>query len=289
MSASPTLSPVRPPAAPAPAVTFIRPNSAWSVVDLKALWEYRELLYFLVWRDLKVRYKQTALGVAWAVVQPVATVFLFSVVFGSFAGLPSDGIPYPVYAFSALLPWMLLAGAINRSGTSLVASANLVSKVYFPRIIVPLAGALGAFVDFLISLVVLFVIMAAYGQHVGWSLLTLPLWSALVLLLGMAIGTMLSALNVRFRDVSYLLGFLLQAWMYASPVAYSPKIVPEHLRWLYNLNPMVGLIQGSRWALLGTAGDYGVPWQPACVCVAVLLVVAAIYFHSVERAFADII
>jgi len=270
-------------------VTFIRPNSAWSVVDLKALWEYRELLYFLVWRDLKVRYKQTALGVAWAVVQPVATVFLFSVVFGSFAGLPSDGIPYPVYAFSALLPWMLLAGAINRSGTSLVASANLVSKVYFPRIIVPLAGALGAFVDFLISLVVLFVIMAAYGQHVGWSLLTLPLWSALVLLLGMAIGTMLSALNVRFRDVSYLLGFLLQAWMYASPVAYSPKIVPEHLRWLYNLNPMVGLIQGSRWALLGTAGDYGVPWQPACVCVAVLLVVAAIYFHSVERAFADII
>ncbi|MCC2668678.1 MAG: type transporter [Armatimonadetes bacterium] len=270
-------------------VTMIRPHRAWSMLDAQALWDYRELLYFLVWRDLKVRYKQTALGVAWAVLQPVATVFLFSIVFGNFAKLPSDGVPYPIYAFSALLPWMLLSGAINRSGTSLVSSANLVSKVYFPRIIVPMSGALGAFVDFGISLVVLFGLMVFYGVQPTAALLTLPIWAGLVLMLGMSVGLALSALNVKFRDVGYLLSFLLQAWMYASPVAYSPTIVPEHVRWIYNLNPMVGFIQGCRWALLGTSGDYGIPWVPAVAVVTAVFLGAVVYFHRVERNFADLI
>lgn len=269
--------------------TVIRPQKGWMGLDFQGLWQYRELLYFLLWRDLKVRYKQTALGAAWAIIQPVATVVLFSVIFGSFAKLPSDGVPYPVYAYCALLPWNLLAGAVNRSGSSLVSSANLISKVYFPRLIIPMSAALGALVDFAISFCVLLVLMLVYGMTPGWAILTVPIWTFLAMLLGLSIGLGLSALNVKYRDVSYLMGFMLQIWMYASPVVYSGSMVPERFRWLYALNPMAGIIQGFRWAMTGVTGELGVPWVPAVVATGVLFTGAVVYFRQVERSFADIV
>lgn len=258
-------------------------------LDLRDLWHYRELLFFFVWRDLKIRYKQTALGAAWAIIQPIATVLLFSIIFGYFAKLPSDGVPYAVYSYAALLPWNLFSGAINRSGTSLVASSNLISKVYFPRVLIPLSAALGAAVDFAISLVVFFVLLVVYRQPLLPSLLTIPFWAAWVLLLGLAVGLGLSALNVKYRDVTYLIGFLLQLWMYASPIAYSGSVVPERWRLLYSLNPLVGFVQGFRWATFGTAGDLGIPWIPAVALTLAVFAASLTYFTAVERSFADII
>jgi lipopolysaccharide transport system permease protein len=282
-------SSVAPATVEAPVKTVIRPQTGWIGLDLPGLWQYRELLYFLLWRDLKVRYKQTVLGAAWAVIQPVCTVILFTVIFGSFAKLPSDGVPYPVYAYCALLPWNLFSGSINRSGGSLVASANLISKVYFPRLIVPMSAALGALVDFLISFCVLLVLMLVYGMTPGVAILTVPVWTALAALLGLAVGLGLSALNVKYRDVSYLMGFMLQIWMYASPVVYSASIVPERFRWIYALNPMAGIIQGFRWAITGVTGEMGIPWIPAVVVTIALLTAALVYFRQVERRFADIV
>lgn len=271
------------------AVTVIRPSRGWMGLDLAGLWDYRKLLYFLLWRDLKVRYKQTVLGASWAVVQPVGTALLCSVVFGKFAGMKSDSGPYFLSTYTAMLGWNLFSGAINRSGTSLVTSANLISKVYVPRLIVPISAALGAAVDFLIAFGLLLVMMPFFGQWPTWQILLVPLFGMLVLILGTAVGTGLSAVNVRFRDVSYLIGFLLQLWFYASPVAFSASIVPEPYRPLYVLNPMVGCVQGLRWSILGTAGPVGVPLIPSLVCTAVLLVAAAAYFRRVERSFADLI
>lgn len=270
-------------------ITRIRPQRGWTGFDLQSIWNFRELLYFLLWRDLKVRYKQTVLGAGWAIIQPVFTVLIFSIVFGAFARLPSDGVPYYLNTYCALLPWGLFAGAVNRSGTSLVSSSNLISKVYFPRLLVPLSAVLGALVDFLISLAVFLPLLLFHGINPGWAILTLPIWTAIALLLGLAIGLALSALNVRYRDVSYLLNFLLQIWMYASPVAYALQIVPAKWLALYEINPLVGIIQGFRWALLGSQGAVGVPWIPSVVITGVLLVLALIYFRRVERFFADII
>ena len=277
------------PAALPPPHTKIRPPSGWLGLDWHAIWEYRELLYFMVWRDVKIRYKQTVLGAAWAVIQPAATVLLFTVIFGKFAQLPSDGMPYWIYAYCALLPWNLFSGVVNRSGGSLVSSAGLISKVYFPRLLVPLSAGLGALLDLVISLVVLLVLMLATGHVPGIQVLTLPLWLGLAFLLGTGVGVGLSALNVRFRDVSYLLTFMLQIWMYASPVAYSASIVPQQWRWLYQLNPLVPIIQGTRWALLGTSGNFGIPWIPGVAIIALLLTGALVYFNQVERAFADVV
>jgi lipopolysaccharide transport system permease protein len=276
------------PAAPAaPASVLIDAKSGTS--GLADLWHYRELLYFLTWRDIAVRYKQAALGVAWAVLQPVLTMVVFSVIFGELAKLPSDGVPYPLFSFAALLPWGLFAGALQRAGASVVASANLVTKVYFPRLLIPVSAVLAGLVDFFISLAVLGGMMAWYGVPLTWRTLALVPLTALAVLTAFAVGTWLAALNVEYRDVGYIIPFLVQIWMYASPVVYSANMVPTGAwRIVYGLNPMAGVIQGFRWALLGAAPPGDLIWASVIV-VAVLLVSGVAYFRHVERDFADVI
>jgi len=257
--------------------------------DLRELWHYRELLYFLTWRDIKIRYTQTALGVAWAVLQPLISMAIFSIIFGRLAKLPSSDIPYPVFAFAALLPWQLFSGALSRASTSLVANRNLLTKVYFPRLIIPLSAAGAGLLDFAISLLVLMVLMLIYGIRPTWALLTLPLLILLVLLTAVAVSLWLSALNVQYRDVEHAIPFLIQAWMYASPVAYSAELIPGGV-WqiLYGLNPMAGVIQGFRWALLGTDPP-GSLFTASIIMTVVLLVGGLIYFQKMEESFADIV
>ncbi len=278
------------PLQPSPvAVTRIRPQQGLLGLDLHGIWEYRELLYFLIWRDLKVRYKQTILGFAWAIIPPIARVLLFTIIFGRFIKTPTEGVPYPLFAYAALLPWSLFSGAVNRSGTSLVQSAGLISKVYFPRLVVPLSAALGALADFAISLLVLAGLMVIFGYVPTAAMLTLPLWAGLALALGFGVGLGLSAVNVRFRDVTFVMTLLVELWMYASPVVYSLEVVPEQYRFWYDLNPMVGCIQGFRWAILQSATQVDVPWIPAVALTGVILVAATFYFNQVERSFADVI
>jgi len=257
--------------------------------DLRELWHYRELLYFLTWRDIKIRYTQTALGVAWAVLQPLISMAIFSIIFGRLAKLPSSDIPYPVFAFAALLPWQLFSGALSRASTSLVANRNLLTKVYFPRLIIPLSAAGAGLLDFAISLLVLMVLMLIYGIRPTCALLTLPLLILLVLLTAVAVSLWLSALNVQYRDVEHAIPFLIQAWMYASPVAYSSELIPGGV-WqiLYGLNPMAGVIQGFRWALLGTDPP-GSLFTASIIMTVVLLVGGLIYFQKMEESFADIV
>lgn len=258
-------------------------------LDLRAVWQYRELLYFLIWRDVKVRYKQTALGVAWAILQPLMTMVIFTVIFGTFAKIPSDGLPYPIFAFTALLPWHFFSQAISNSGSSLVSSANLIKKVYFPRLIVPIAAALAPLVDFAIAFVMLLSMMVWFGIPPTWGLLALPLFLLLALMTALAVSFFLSALNVKYRDVRHTIPFLVQFWMYASPVAYPVSLVPEKWRLLYGLNPMVGVIDGFRWALLGKVRpDFGLMAVSTAVVLALLLG-GIVYFKRMERTFADVI
>jgi homopolymeric O-antigen transport system permease protein len=270
-------------------LTTIQPSGSWVPLRLTEIWEYRELLYFLIWRDVKIRYKQTALGAAWAVLQPLLTMVVFSVVFGRFAGLPSDGIPYPVFTYSALLPWQLFAFALGESSNSLVAHQRLISKVYFPRLIIPLSAIGVGLVDFFVSLVVLFGLMAYYGIAPTFALWTAPLWALLAVSSALGVGLWLSALNVKYRDVRYTLPFLTQIWMFASPVAYASSLVPETWRPIYSLNPMVGVIDGFRWALLGAANPPLVTVLVSVGAVCVLLLTGLIYFRRTERYFADLI
>jgi len=232
-------------------IFLIRPASSWSSIGLKELWEYRELLYFLVWRDVKVRYKQTALGAAWAIIQPLMMMVVFSLFFGYLARVPSDGIPYPIFTFCALLPWQLFAHALTESSNSLVANERLITKVYFPRLVVPIAAVLGGMVDFAVAFAILLVMMLYYGIVPTWALVTLPPFILLAIMTALGVGLWLSALNVQYRDVRYTIGFLIQFWLFATPVAYSSSIVPERWRPLYGLNPMAGVVEGFRWALLG--------------------------------------
>ena len=270
-------------------VLVIQPNRVWFRLDLAEIWQYRELLYFLTWRDVKVRYKQTAIGATWAVVQPLTTMLIFTMIFGHFAKIPSDGFPYPVFAYTALLPWMYFASALNRSSTSVVSEAHLISKVYFPRAILPLAGAISGIIDFAVAFVLLLVMMIWYGITPTWGLLVLPLFLLLALVTALAVGLWSSALNVRYRDVGLTIPFLTQCWMYASPVAYPVSLVPENWRFFYGLNPMAGVIEGFRWALLGKQGpDYGVMAVSAGVVV-ILLVGGLVFFRRMERMFADVI
>jgi lipopolysaccharide transport system permease protein len=256
---------------------------------LRAIWRHRELLYFLTWRDIAVRYKQAVLGVAWAIIQPVLTMIVFSVIFGQLAKLPSDGVPYPLFSFAALLPWQMFAGALQRAGGSVVANSNVVTKVYFPRLLIPLSAVLAGIVDFAISLAVLAGMMAWYGVPFTWRTLALVPLTLLAILTALAVGTWLAALNVEYRDVGYIIPFLIQIWMYASPVVYSANMVPTGMwRFVYALNPMAGVIQGFRWALLGTAPPGELMWVSVIV-VAVLLVCGVAYFRHVERDFADVI
>jgi homopolymeric O-antigen transport system permease protein len=268
---------------------LIAPARGWAPLNLRDLWKYRELLYFLTWRDIKVRYKQAALGVAWAVIQPILTMIIFSVIFGQLAKLPSDGIPYPVFSFVALLPWQLFAGSLQRAGTSLVGNSNLLTKVYFPSLIIPLSAVGAGLVDFAISFVVLLGLMLYYGIMPTWAIITLPLFVLLALLTAIAVGLWLSALNVQYRDVQQMIPFLIQAWMYASPVAYSAGLIPSgKWRIIYGLNPLAGVIHGFRWALLGTNPPDEL-MLVSIVVVVFLFVSGLYYFRRMEQTFADVV
>jgi lipopolysaccharide transport system permease protein len=286
--------PIAPPAAAAAnqahdaPVVAIEPPRGWAAVQLRELWEYRELLGFLVWRDIKVRYKQTTLGAAWAIIQPFFTMVVFSIFFGSLAKVPSDGIPYPVFAYAALLPWQLFAHALGESSNSLVANQNLITKVYFPRLVVPIAAVLAGLVDFAIAFVVLLGLMFYYGIAPSAAVLLLPLFVLLAVATALAVGLWLSALNVQYRDVRYTIPFLTQFWMFATPVAYPSSLVPEQWRALYGLNPLAGVVEGFRWALLGTDPP-GPLLLVSVVTVVALLVGGLMYFQKMEATFADIV
>jgi lipopolysaccharide transport system permease protein len=275
-------------------ITYLRPAHGWIALNLPALWAYRELVYFLTWRDIKVRYKQAALGVTWALIQPIVNMVIFTVIFGRLAGLQTDaGIPqawYPIFSFAALLPWQLFQGALQRSGISLVGNANLLTKVYFPRLIIPFSAVAAGLVDFGISLLVLAGLMVYYGVPLTWNLLWLPPLILLALLAALAVGLWLAALNVQYRDVQHMIPFLLQAWMYASPVVYSIDMIPTDSLWriVFGLNPMAGVIQGFRWALLGSSPPDGL-MVVSVLMVLVLLVSGLFYFRRMERSFADMV
>jgi len=267
----------------------VRPSRGLFDLDLKTLWSYRELLQVLVVRDLKVRYRQAALGVAWVVIQPLFAVLIFTVIFGMFAKMPSGGVPYPVFAYAALLPWTYFAEALRRGSTGLVAESELVRKIYFPRLIIPLASVIAPLVDFAIASVVMFGLMAWYHVAPTWNLLAIPGLVLIAMALAFSVSLWLGPFNVRFRDVMHTLPFLIQIWMYASPVIYPLSMVPEKWRDLYSLNPMVGVIEGFRWALLGK-GDFSITsLTTSVVVIAVMLVGGLVYFKKSERAFADII
>jgi lipopolysaccharide transport system permease protein len=273
-----------------PLPTFvIQPPRGLGSLDVAALWEYRELLYFLVWRDVKVRYKQTFIGASWAIFQPAMTMAIFTVVFGNFAKIPSDGLPYAVFAYTALLPWTYFSTALSRSGTGLVSNANLITKVYFPRLIVPLASVIAPAVDFLFAFLLLLGLMAWFGIVPTWGILVLPLFFLLAMITALAIGLWLAPLNARYRDVGHTIPFLTQFWMFASPVVYPVSLIPESWRLLYSLNPMVGVIEGFRWALLGKGDTDFSPMLVSVAVVLVLLVGGVVFFKRMERTLADVI
>jgi lipopolysaccharide transport system permease protein len=267
---------------------IIRPSKGFLRLNLREVWNYRELLFFLVWRDIKVRYKQTALGAAWAVIQPVMQMVVFSVFFGRLAKVPSDGYPYPVFAYTAMLPWNLFAFALTESSNSLVNSQNLITKVYFPRLVVPVSSVLAGIVDFGIAFVVLLGMMFYYGIHPTLAVLWLPLFVLFALASALSIGLWFSALNVRYRDVRYTIPFLTQIWMMATPVAYPSSLVPEKWRALYGLNPMAGVVEGFRWALLGKSGKPDPLIWVSVAAVMLLLFGGLAYFRRTESTFADI-
>ncbi len=267
----------------------IQPSKGLFPLDLGSVWHYRELLYFLVLRDVQVRYKQTVIGAGWAILQPLMTMVIFTVIFGNFAKIPSDGLPYPVFAYTALLPWTYFAQALGRGGTSLVGNANLITKVYFPRLIIPISSVLAPAVDFLLSFLILLGLMVWYGVVPTWGVLALPLFLFFAIMLALAIGLWLAPLNVKYRDVGHTIPFLIQFWMYASPVAYPVSLVPEQWRLLYSLNPMAGIIEGFRWALLGTASPDFMVMAVSAVIVVALLLGGIVYFKRMERTFADVV
>ncbi|HVI78535.1 MAG TPA: ABC transporter permease [Candidatus Acidoferrum sp.] len=267
----------------------IEPKRGWVSVNLKDLWQYRELLFFLAWRDVKVRYKQTALGAAWAVIQPLFTMLLFTLFFGRLAKVPSDGIPYPLFSYTALLPWQLFAYALTESSNSVVANERLITKVYFPRLIVPLASILAGLVDFAIAFVLVLGMMAWYHTVPTWAILTLPFFILFTIITALAVGLWLSALNVQYRDVRYTLTFIVQFWLIASPVAYSATLVPAKWRPFYGLNPMAGVIEGFRWALLGKTPAPGALLWVSVAVVAIVLVGGFYYYRRMEKTFADLV
>ena len=266
----------------------IDPPTGWTSLGLRELWNYRELLYFLTWRDVKVRYKQTVLGAAWAIIQPVFMMLVFSLFFGRLAKMPSDGIPYPIFTFCALLPWQLFAHALTESSNSLVANERLITKVYFPRLVVPIAAVLGGLVDFGVAFVILLGMMVYYGIVPTSAMVTLPAFIILAMITALAVGLWLSALNVKYRDVRYTINFLIQFWLFATPIAYPSSLVPERWRALYGLNPMAGVVEGFRWALLGTKPP-GAMLAVSIGVVLVLLVGGLFYFRRMEQEFADVV
>ncbi len=269
------------------ATLVLRPSRGWLGLKLSELWQYRELIYFLAWRDIRVRYKQTVLGAAWAIIQPLFTMILFSIIFGHLAKIPSDGVPYPIFAYCGLLPWQLFAFSLTQSSNSLVANQHLITKVYFPRLVIPISTMLAGLLDFLIAFVVLIAMMMYYGMTPTAAVWTLPLFLLLAVGTALGIGLWLSALNVQYRDVRHVIPFVTQFWLFATPIAYPSSLIPGSWRTLYGLNPMAGVVEGFRWALLGAgnppAGFLGVS---AVIALGVLLS-GLYYFRRMERTFAD--
>lgn len=273
----------------APPLVVIRPTRGWRVVDLRELWAYRELIYFLTWRDIKIRYKQTAIGAAWAILQPLALMLTFTLFFNKLAKMPSGNIPYPVFAYAGLLPWQLFSSTITGSATSLVTDQRLITKVYFPRIIVPLASVLAGMVDFGIAAILLVLLMLRYGIVPGPAVLVLPFCVLVMLLTALGVGFWLSALNAEYRDVAYAMPFLNQFWLFITPVVYPSSLVPEPWRVFYGLNPMAGVVEGFRWCLLGT-GDFPGGMLALSTFVALALFVSGMaWFRRCERTFVDVI
>lgn len=267
----------------------IQPRKGLFQLELGSVWHHREMLYFLVWRDVIVRYKQTVIGAGWVIVQPMITMIIFTIIFGTMAKIPTDGIPYPVFAFSALLPWSYFSQALSRSSTSVVNSSNLVTKIYFPRLLIPFAACVAPVVDLFFSFIVLLALMAWFAITPTWGLLALPLFLGLAIMTALAVGLWASALNVKYRDVGSIIPFLIQVWMYASPVAYPVSMVPEKWRLLYSLNPMVAVIEGFRWAILGTSSPDVTMMAVSSAAVLILFFCGIVYFKKMERSFADVI
>ncbi|MFQ3535486.1 MAG: ABC transporter permease [Aggregatilineales bacterium] len=269
---------------------ILEPSRGWQKLNLGELWAYRELLYFLIWRDVKVRYKQTLIGAAWAIIQPFMTMIVFSLFFGQLAGIPSDGVPYPIFSYAALVPWAFFANGLTNVSNSLVSSGNLIKKVYFPRLVIPLAGVLSGMVDFALAFAVLIVMMLLYGILPTAAVLALPLFVLLGLGTSLAVGLWLSAMNVQFRDVRYVLPFLVQFWLFATPIAYPSSLIENPLvRALYGINPMASVVEGFRWALLGSP----MPPLPMLIASTVTALIALVgglfYFRRMEKFFADIV
>ena len=271
-------------------ITIIQPTRGLASLQLRAVWQYRELLFFLAWRDIKVRYKQTALGVAWIVLQPLLSTVVFTLLFGGLLKVPSSGAPYALFALAALVPWQYFSGSMSRVGTSLVNSANLITKVYFPRLIIPLSGVISTLVDFAIGFAVLVILLIVYRTRLTLNVLWLPAFLLLAVVTALGFGLWLAALNVKYRDVNYLIPFLLQIWMYATPVVYG---IPERFRWVMALNPMTGVAEGFRWALLsGSSTEFAAPGPLVAASAAISLVVLVtgiVFFRNTEKTFADVI
>ena len=269
--------------------TFIRPVKGWSPLNLGEVWEYRDLLRLLAWRDIRVRYRQTVLGAAWAVLQPLLTMTVFSIFFGRLAKIPSDGLPYPIFAFAALVPWGFFSTSLTQASNSLVGNANLIKKVYFPRLVVPMSCAASALVDMCVAFVVLVGFMLWYHIVPTANVIWLPAFVALALVTSLGAGLWLSALNVRYRDVRHVVPFVIQFWLFATPIAYPSSLLHEPWRTVYGLNPMVGVVEGFRWALLGTKTAPGAAAAVSGLAALALLVTGAVYFRRMEATFADIV
>lgn len=270
-------------------VIRITATKGWVALQLKELWAYRELLYFLIWRDVKVRYKQTALGAAWAIIQPVFTMIVFSVFFGRLGKIPSDGVPYPLFAYAALVPWTFFSQGLSQASNSLVGSGNLIKKVYFPRLSVPIAAVTSGLIDFTIAFIVLLGMILYYGITPTLNVIWLPLLLLLTLITSLGVSLWLSALNVQFRDVRHAIPFLTQLWLFATPIAYPSSLLSEPWRTLYSINPMVGVVEGFRWALLGTDTAPGPMIIVSALAALAILVSGTFYFRRLEKTFADVI
>ena len=266
---------------------MIKPTSGWAALNLRDMWLYRELVFFMTWRDLKVRYKQTLLGVGWAILQPFLTMVVFSIFFGNLAKVPSDGVPYPIFSYTALIPWTLFSKALQDASRSLVANSHMITKIYFPRMILPISSVLAGVADFLIAFIVLLGMMFYYKIAPTANVWALPLFLLLALITAVGVGLWLSALNVLYRDINYILPFLTQFWMYLTPIAYPSSMVPEQWQAVYALNPMTGVVEGFRWALLGTGQPPGVMTLVSAGVAVILLVSGMFYFKRMERLFAD--
>ncbi|HLC06022.1 MAG TPA: ABC transporter permease [Anaerolineales bacterium] len=272
-----------------PITTRIRPSGGWISLNLRESWEYRELIYFFVWRDLKVRYRQTILGVSWAVLQPFLTMVILSLFFGRLAKIPSDGLPYPVFSYAALVPWTFFASSLTTASNSIISSSNMLKKIYFPRMTLPIAAVLSGLVDLFLALLVLLGMMLVYGLVPTANVLWLPALLLLTLVTSLGASLWLSAMNVQFRDVRYAVPFLIQAWMFATPVAYPSSLLSEPWKTVYGLNPMAGVVEGSRWALLGTDTAPGLIILVSTLVAVALLLSGAYYFRRMEKSFADIV